>query len=94
MAQAPPALAELGRGTPAVERPTFWELTGLEPFLPLFNFFHAKSSGLSAHLKVKGARRAVNIASPFVVVPVIIAVFTASILFATSSKEDSDSSHE
>jgi len=29
-----------------------------------------------------------NIASPFVVVPVILAVFTVAILFATSSKED------
>jgi len=29
-----------------------------------------------------------SITSPFVVVPVIIAVFTACILFATSSKED------
>jgi hypothetical protein len=29
-----------------------------------------------------------HISSPFVVVPVIIAVFTACILFATSSKED------
>jgi hypothetical protein len=34
-----------------------------------------------------------TIASPFVVVPVIIAVFAASILFATSSKEDGHSSH-
>jgi hypothetical protein len=29
-----------------------------------------------------------HITSPFVVVPVLIAVFTACILFATSSKED------
>lgn len=29
-----------------------------------------------------------SISSPFVVVPVIVAVFIASILFATSSKED------
>ncbi|HEX8713551.1 MAG TPA: hypothetical protein VF730_16860 [Terracidiphilus sp.] len=29
-----------------------------------------------------------NISSPFVVVPVIIGVFTFCILFATSSKED------
>jgi hypothetical protein len=34
-----------------------------------------------------------SITSPFVVVPVIIAVFAASILFATSSKEDGHSSH-
>ena len=34
-----------------------------------------------------------TISSPFVVVPVIIAVFAASILFATSSKEDGHSSH-
>lgn len=34
-----------------------------------------------------------NITSPFVVVPVIIIVFTVSILFATSSKEDGHSSH-
>jgi hypothetical protein len=34
-----------------------------------------------------------NITSPFVVVPVIIAVFTAAILFATSTKEDGHSSH-
>ena len=34
-----------------------------------------------------------NINSPFVVVPVIIAVFTVAILFATSSKEDGHSSH-
>jgi hypothetical protein len=32
-----------------------------------------------------------SINSPFVVVPVIIAVFLASILFATSSKEDGSS---
>ncbi len=31
--------------------------------------------------------------SPFFVVPVIIAVFVASILFATSSKEDKPSAH-
>ena len=29
-----------------------------------------------------------NIASPFVVVPVILTVFTVAILFATGSKED------
>jgi hypothetical protein len=29
-----------------------------------------------------------NITSPFFVVPLIVAVFAASILFATSSKED------
>jgi hypothetical protein len=35
-----------------------------------------------------------HISSPFVVVPVILAVFVASILFATSSKEDNgNSSH-
>jgi hypothetical protein len=34
-----------------------------------------------------------NIASPFVVVPVIVVIFLASILFATSSKEDGHSSH-
>lgn len=34
-----------------------------------------------------------NIASPFVVVSVIVAVFVASIFFATSSKEDGHSTH-
>jgi len=34
-----------------------------------------------------------HITSPIVVVPVIVAVFFASILFATSSKEDGRSSH-
>jgi hypothetical protein len=34
-----------------------------------------------------------HISSPFVVVSVIIAVFVASILFATSSKEDKPSEH-
>jgi hypothetical protein len=34
-----------------------------------------------------------NIASPFFVVPVIVLVFTAAILFATSTKEDGPSSH-
>ncbi len=34
-----------------------------------------------------------SISSPFVVVPVIIAVFFASILFATSSKEDNGHSN-
>jgi hypothetical protein len=35
-----------------------------------------------------------HITSPYLVVPVIIAVFVASILFATSSKEDNgQSSH-
>ncbi len=34
-----------------------------------------------------------DINSPFFVVPVILAVFVASILFATSSKEDGHSSH-
>jgi hypothetical protein len=34
-----------------------------------------------------------SITSPFVVVPVIVVVFVASILFATSSKEDGHSTH-
>jgi hypothetical protein len=34
-----------------------------------------------------------HIASPFFVVPVIVAVFVASILFSTSSKEDNHSAH-
>jgi hypothetical protein len=34
-----------------------------------------------------------NIASPYFVVPVIVAVFTVAILFATSTKEDEPSSH-
>jgi hypothetical protein len=34
-----------------------------------------------------------SITSPFLVVPVIVAVFFASIFFATSSKEDGSSSH-
>lgn len=34
-----------------------------------------------------------HIASPYFVVPVIIAVFAASILWATSSKEDKPSDH-
>jgi hypothetical protein len=34
-----------------------------------------------------------HITSPFFVVPVIIVVFLASILFSTSSKEDGHSSH-
>jgi len=34
-----------------------------------------------------------NIASPFFVVPVIVAVFAAAIAFATSSKEDGPSTH-
>ena len=34
-----------------------------------------------------------SITSPFLVVPVIIVVFVASILFATSTKEDGHSSH-
>lgn len=35
-----------------------------------------------------------NIYSPFFVVPLLVAVFVASILFATSSKEDNNhSSH-
>ncbi len=34
-----------------------------------------------------------HITSPFFVVPVLVIVFAACILFATSSKEDSHSSH-
>jgi hypothetical protein len=34
-----------------------------------------------------------DITSPFFVVPLIIVVFVVSILFATSSKEDGQSSH-
>lgn len=34
-----------------------------------------------------------HITSPFFVVPVIVAVFFAAILFATSSKEDGHSGH-
>jgi len=34
-----------------------------------------------------------NIASPFVVVPVIVVVFLVSILFSTSTKEDGHSAH-
>jgi hypothetical protein len=34
-----------------------------------------------------------HITSPFFVVPVIILVFAAAILFATSSKEDGPSTH-
>jgi len=34
-----------------------------------------------------------HISSPFLVVPVIIAAFVASILWATSSKEDKPSEH-
>jgi len=34
-----------------------------------------------------------HISSPYVVVPVILAVFVVSILFATSSKEDKPSEH-
>jgi hypothetical protein len=34
-----------------------------------------------------------NITSPFFVVPVIIVVFVAAILFATSSREDGHSTH-
>jgi hypothetical protein len=34
-----------------------------------------------------------HISSPFVVVSVILAVFVAAILFATSSKEDKPSAH-
>ena len=34
-----------------------------------------------------------NIASPFIVVPVIVVVFAACVLFATSTKEDGHSIH-
>jgi hypothetical protein len=34
-----------------------------------------------------------DITSPFIVVPVIVAVFFACIFFATSSKEDGHASH-
>jgi hypothetical protein len=34
-----------------------------------------------------------DITSPFVVVPVFVVVFLVGILFATSSKEDSHSTH-
>ncbi len=34
-----------------------------------------------------------DITSPFVVVPVIVVVFVACILFGTSSKEDGSSAH-
>jgi hypothetical protein len=34
-----------------------------------------------------------HITSPFVVVPIIIAVFSACILWATSTKEDGHSTH-
>ena len=34
-----------------------------------------------------------SITSPFLVVPVIVLVFTVAILFATSTKEDGHSSH-
>ena len=34
-----------------------------------------------------------NITSPFFVVPLIVAVFTVAILFATSTKEDAHESH-
>ena len=34
-----------------------------------------------------------TITSPFFVVPLIIVIFVAAILFATSSKEDGHSSH-
>jgi hypothetical protein len=34
-----------------------------------------------------------NITSPFFVVPVIVLVFTVAIFFATSTKEDGDSTH-
>jgi hypothetical protein len=34
-----------------------------------------------------------HITSPFFVVPVIIVIFAVAILFATSTKEDGDSTH-
>jgi hypothetical protein len=34
-----------------------------------------------------------HITSPFFVVPVIVVIFAVAILFATSSKEDGDSTH-
>lgn len=34
-----------------------------------------------------------HISSPFFVVPVILGIFVAAILFATSSKEDNHSAH-
>ncbi len=34
-----------------------------------------------------------NITSPFFVVPLIVVVFVAAILFATSTKEDGHSTH-
>jgi hypothetical protein len=34
-----------------------------------------------------------HITSPFFVVPVIVVIFTVAILFATSTKEDGDSTH-
>ncbi len=34
-----------------------------------------------------------HITSPFFVVPVIVGIFVASILFATSSKEDKPAEH-
>jgi hypothetical protein len=34
-----------------------------------------------------------HITSPFFVVPVILTIFTVAILYATSTKEDGDSTH-
>lgn len=34
-----------------------------------------------------------HISSPFFIVPLILVIFVAAILFATSSKEDGHSSH-
>ncbi len=34
-----------------------------------------------------------HITSPFFVVPVFVLIFTVAILFATSTKEDGDSTH-
>ncbi len=46
---------------------------------------------LFATLKIRSTP--MSLTSPFLVVPVIVVVFLASILFATSSKEDGYSSH-
>jgi hypothetical protein len=60
-----------------------------------YHLFRWNRSSLktSAILKAPKEPCAMHIASPFVVVPVILAVFTAAILYATGSKEDGDSSH-
>jgi hypothetical protein len=41
----------------------------------------------------KSGDGAMNFTSPFFVVAVIVVVFAVAILFATSTKEDGDSSH-